>query len=334
MKLLSLLLVTLLAMASCNTSFLGKVERLIDDSGKNKDNIVAFFEGVFGYFNLSSPTQINDCFCEVNSGMYFNMLEDIGDILKDTKDRNSFKLHIEYGKIALLLHSLQDTHACIFMTQDFTNLLDAVNLKARNPHDFAIYTYFYYQAHYRDLYEGFKPILQNFDSENMNVAGNAFGAVIHDTVAAIKEEGLGHIAFAAFGNGGAIALDIDEPNDSLQCYDNDAATLLMEFIYKMSAAVANGDWKEGALNAIKFIEEEGKDLISKIPKEDYQCSMQSQDTQEFSRAVGMNITSMEFHDRLMRFIFDNRLQYYTFSKRMKAAFDQGNLHHADRKSVV
>jgi len=328
MKLLGLLFVTLLAMASCHISFLEKFEQSVDDSNRNKDDIAAFFEGVFSYFNLSSPTQIKDCFCDVNAGLYFKLLEDIGDILKDTKDRNTFKLHLEYGKISLRLHHLKDTHACIFMTQDFTNLLNAVNLKERNPHEFGIYTYIFYQAHYRDLFEGFKPVLENFNTESINAAGNAFGALIHDTVAAIKEEGFGHIIFTAFGNGGAIALDIDEPDDSLQCYDNAAATLLMEFIYKMSAAVANGDWREGALNAIKFIDSEGKDLISKIPKEDFDCTVQSQDTQEFSRAIGIDMTSTEFHDRLVRYIYDNRLQYYSFSKSLKTAFDNGNLHHA------
>ena len=210
----------------------------------------------------------------------------------------------------------------------FTDLLNALDIGERNPSVFANYAYIFYQAHYIDLFEGFKPVLSNLNTQSNTEAGKAFGAVLKNTVASIKEEGLGHIVFTAFGNGGAIALDIDEPDDSLQCYDNDASGLLMEFIYKLCDAVANGDWREGALNAMKFMHGEGKDILSKIPQEDYECQLKSQDTQEFSKAVGIDVTSMEFHDRLLRYIFDNRLHYYTISKNIKAAFDNRNLHHA------
>ena len=137
------------------------------------------------------------------------LIQEINQILEDTKDRSSFSIHLDVAKLVLLHETLKRTHACIIMTQDFTDILDVLEVDEREPQKFEMFFYLYYQAHYLDLYESFKPIIDNLNTRSHILAGDAFGATIEDLVSTIKEEGSAHLALAAFGNGASITLDIE-----------------------------------------------------------------------------------------------------------------------------
>lgn len=325
---LALFICALLALVSCHTFAFDNEDWTLDKTDKNKDDIMDFFEGVFNFFNLSSPSEINECFCDTSAALYFRLLKRFDKILADTKERNSIHLHLEIAKISLLCHALKNTHDCILNTKDFSDLLDALAVDEKHPYELKTILYTYYQAHYSDLFEGFKPILDNLNTQSHQAAGEAFAAMLNDTVNTIKEEGLLHLAFAGFANGGAISLGINDPDDSLKCYDDKSSGLILEFIYRLALVVSEGSFKEAAMNAFKFMETDGLEILQKIPKEDIECEENSKDNHELTMKLGIDVMSEKFGDLYIRYINDNRLHYYMFMSSLKKAFEHRNMHHA------
>ena len=327
MRYSALLLIALLALATCKLSFLSK-NFDISDSSDDNEPIDQFFEGFFDYYNLSRPSQILNCFCDKSASIFFDTLYEKYEVLKDSTERASLQLHIDYAKLSLLYKALESTNACAFLTQDITDLLDALNIKKRDPSKFGMALYLNYQAHYDDLYEAYQPLIDNLNAKNFTEAGRVYGDILNYTVTTIRKEGSSLQAFNGFGNGFSIQLDIDEPSDSLDCYDNDTSSVSLNFIYKLSVAVTDGKFYEAPVNTLNFWEKEGKDILSKLPKDVMDCDSQSNDHQLVSNKLGIDIYTEEFGDLMKRYINNHRLSYYGYLKGIRSSFEDHNFIHA------
>jgi len=228
----------------------------------------------------------------------------------------------------ILYHPLHDVLACIAMTQDFTDLLDALDIKQRNPRDFMLAKYVYYQAKYPDLVEDFRPVIDGLDNKNHSAAGEAYANVVGNLVHAVKKQGLNYLAWEGFQNGIAVKLDLENPSDILECFDNESAGYWLEFLYKLSEAVSEGNWKDAFYDANKFWYETGRDLMKKIPKETCECVKKSKDNEAITKKLGIDVESREFLDLMLKWIGENRLHFHFMMKGLKHSFDHFNLNHA------
>jgi len=214
------------------------------------------------------------------------------------------------------------------MTQDFTDILDALDIKERNPKDFLITKYVYYQAEYPNLVEDFRPVIDGLDNKNHSAAGEAYANVIGNLVTAVKKQGLNFLAFEGLQNGIAVKLGVNNPGDILECFNNEYAGYYLEFLYRLSVVVSEGNWKDAFYSVNKFWYEEGKDLIKKIPKEVGECAENSTDNAEITEKLGIDVASEEFLDLMLKYIGENRLHFFWMMKGLRHSFDHFNLNHA------
>lgn len=329
MKYTILFLATILALGLCKLNFLSKDFIAPADSSDSSDEAIdQFFEGFFASYNLSKPTQILRCFDDKSSSLFFGSLYEKYEILKDTTERSSLQLHIDYYKLKLIYAGLQSTTACIFLTQDLTDLLDALNITKRDPERFGMALYLIYQAHYDDLFAAYQPMIDNLNAKNFTEAGKTYGDVLNYTVKTIRKEGTSFEAFNGFGNGFAIQLDLEEPSDSLECYDNDTSSVGIEFLYKLSVAVTDGKIFESPVNALNFYENEGKKILDSLPESVMDCDASSNDHQSIVQKLGIEIYSDDFTNLLKTYINNNRLSFYGYMKGLRNNFEEHNFVHA------
>lgn len=335
MKLTLFVIFTLLALILCDTKteswYKFGEESSTSESPKDHrkiDDLRSFYGKVFDKFKLSRPNQILNCFCDKTAGLFFDSLYDIHQILIDTNERNSVKLHLEFAKLMIKHRPLHDVFACIAMTQDFTDLLDALDIKQRNPRDFMIAKYVYYQAEYPDLVENFLPVIDGLDSKNYTAAGKAYANVIAKLVNSVKKQGLNFLAYEGFQNGIAVRLDIENPSDILECWDNENAGYYLEFLYRLSQYVTEGKWQDAPYNANKFWYETGRELMKKIPKEVGECVQKSEDNGLIRKTLGIDVESKEFLDLMLKYIGENRIHFFWMMKGLRHSFDHFNVNHA------
>jgi len=328
-----IVILAIIALISCDTETkswykFGEESSSPPHDHSKMDNLRYFYQTFFGQYKLSRPNQILDCFCDKTADLFFQSLYDSHQILIDTNERNSIKLHLEFAKLMLTYRPLHDVFACIAMTQDFTDLLDALDIKQRNPRDFMIAKYVYYQAEYPSLVENFQPVIDGLDNKNHSAAGKAYANVIGDLVHSVKKEGLNYLAWEGFENGIVVRLDIENPTDILKCFDNEAAGNYLEFLYKMSEYVSEGKYVDAPYNANRFWYEVGEKLMKKIQDEVLECVKKSEDNQLIKKQLGIDVESREFLDLMLKYIGENRLHFFWMMKSLKHSFDHFNLNHA------
>jgi len=341
MKLIVFLFLSFLAIASCETDhpwlrfskpkqpevlkMAQEPEPLKDHS--RKDYLRSFYQTLFNHYNLTQPDQILECFCDKTIDLFFNSLYDTHQILIDTNERNSAKLHLEFAKLLISYRPLHDVFACVSMTQDFTDLLDALGIKERNPKQFMLTKYIYYQAEYTDLVEDFQPVVDGLDNKDHRAAGEAYANVIDNLVHDVKKKGLSWLAKEAWENGLAVKLDLDNPSDILDCFDNNSSGIYLEFMYKWAEYVTDGSWRDAPYSTDRFWEQTGRDLMKKISKE-IKCSSNSTDRQKLADKIGLNVESKDFVNAMMKYVNENRFHFHMMMKGLKHSLDHYNLNHA------
>jgi len=330
MKLFIVLTLALFAVASCDLTFLPKPEGVISDLEDHRpiDDLRYFFMTLYKQFNLTDPDFIIECFCDKTATLFFKSLYEFNQLLNDTKERNEFKLHFDYLKLAALLKSLEDTAKCVIKTRDWDDLLNALEVEERDPQILALVNYIYYQARYSALLNDFVPLIIGLENKNHRKAGIAYSRLISNMVETVKYRGLHFIANQAFSNGFAVRLHLPTPGDSVRCFDNESAAAYLEFFLKLSEEISNGKWKESPINTHFFWRDYGKKIMEKIPKEDWGCVVGSHDYEVFYDRFGIRMYDREFLDLLLKYVNNNRLHYWMMMKSMKESFDNYNLGHA------
>jgi len=318
MKFTVLFLIALATLSACHV--------MMSDEGTQE--ISDFYDGLFSYFNLSSPSQIISCFDDKSAKIYIGALYEKFEVLKDTTERSSLKLHLDYGKLLLIFQALKSTFSCFALTQDFTDLLDTLNVTERNPEIFKTIAYLNYQAHYDDLYEAYKPLIDNLNSKNFTEAGSVYGSIMSYAVKTVKEEGLGRLAYNAFGNGENVRLDIDEPSDSLDCYDNNSSALYMHFLYRLAVTVTESKISDSYENALDYLENEGRDIMRQFPDGVMDCERASDDYQKKITKLGVAIYTHEFLELMRAYASRHHFAIYADLKGLRSSIENHNFVHA------
>jgi len=318
MRFTVLLIAALLAIGMCDA--------IAGQHGKKE--VADFYGGLFSHFNLSNPDQLISCFDDNSAEVFFGVLYEKFAILKDTTERNSLKLHIEYGKLLVIMQLLKSTYSCISFTQDFVDLLDALNITERNPDVLHLIAYINYQAHYDDLYEAFKPLVDNLNAGNFTEAGRIYGKIKSYAVKTVKKEGLGRLSYNGFGNGEAIRLDIEEPSDSLDCYDNNSSALYIHFLYRLAVVVTEGEACDAYENAVDFLENEGLQIMKQFPDGIMDCERASADHQRRTDKLGVDIYSQEFLELMRGYASHHHYRIYAELKGLKKSIENHNFVHA------
>jgi len=249
------------------------------------------------------------------------------EILNDTNERKSFKLHLEWVKWSLLHAALHSTDACTMMTQDLTDLLDALNVTERNPKYFGIVSYLYYQAYYPKLSGDFELVINNLENKNYNAAGYEYASILDDLVHSVREDGFAYLALVGVENGRAIELDLHNPDDSLQCFENKTAARILEFIYKLSVAVTKGKVREAPLSTLNFWNDEGAAILKEIDESVMTCLHESNDIQELNQKLGVDIDSKLFYELAKKYIVNHPVSYYGYLKAIKENIESANYIH-------
>jgi len=328
MKLTILFLFALFTASFCDLSFLQKQKITDLKDHRPLDYLHYFFLTLYDQYNLTEPVAIVNCFDDKTATRFFNSLYELHEIFNDTAERNNIKLHIDYAKLALLLRSLDDSLECAVGTDDFTRLLDALGIKDRHPENLAIYDYIYYQARYNALLQEFIPVVKSLDNNDNKKAAIAVSRVLSDMVSNYKKEGVYFIANQAFGNGIAMSLDIDDPNDSLKCWDNESSAHYLDFFYKLAEAVSEGGWRDSPINTHYFWKEQGEEIFKRIPSTVWDCVLASYDSRNLANALGIDIYTAEFREMMEKWITKNRLSYFMTLKGIKTSFESKNLNRA------
>jgi len=334
MKLTLCLLALFLVFASCETSFRlpeapPKPSELPESISEDPHQAVAqFFEGLFAHFGLDQPKQIiYECFNQKSAALYLISLVEFNKILIDAVARDSFHFHIDVIKayiLAIFEHPVSD---CITATQDLSDLLEALGVK-RDPFWSAVTNWLYFQAHYAQLLDGYGPVMDGFKKGNFSAAGDAYGALMNDTVTVVKEEGLADLAHIGFSNGFSLGIDIDLPSDSLAAWNDTTAGYDLELIIGGTKAVADGKWWESYDNLVKFWQEKGEEIFNKIPASVWECLAGSDDNKKVTEKLGIDVMSKEFGELAVKWIKKHPFRYHAHAKHMLKSFAELNFVHA------
>jgi hypothetical protein len=287
-----------------------------------------FFTGLFAHFGLEQPKQIiYECFNEKYAGLYLISLVEYNQILVDAVARDSWRFHIDVIKayiLAIFEHPVGD---CITATQDLSDLLAALDVK-RDPFWSAVTNWLYFQAHYAQQLDGFGPVIEGFKKGDFKAAGDAYGALMNETVAVVKEEGLADLAHIGFSNGFALGLDIDLPSDSLAAWNDTTAGYDLELVIGATKAVADGHWWDSYDNLVKFWEEKGEAIFNKIPASVWECLAGSEDNKKVTAKLGVDVLSKEFGDLAVKWIKRHPGRYHAHAKHLLKSFAELNFVHA------
>jgi len=328
-KLMKLLLVaTLLSLALANSLYLRApgATQVISDSAPSC--ITDYYTALFAHFGLDKPQQLLNCFDDKSAALYFAHLYEVSTLTQDAEARNRIKVHLDWAKLLVLHKGLEKVWGCIGSTEDFSKLLNALDAKERNPELFMLAKYIYYQANFGSLAEALPKITSALDGKDFSKAGDLAGGLINTTVSELKSRGLALEALNALWNGVHIGLGLPDAKSVWSCWNNDTATVRLEFIYGMAAAVANGKQNDAAHNTEKWYEETGKDLVNKIPDDAWKCWSESEDTKSDSQKLGVDITSNQFYERVDKFVHGHQAAYWQLQKAIKISLEQHNFLHA------
>jgi len=328
MKLTILFLFALFTASFCDLSFFPKQETTDLKDHRPLDYLHYFFLTLFDQYNLTEPVAIVNCFNDKTATRFFNSLYDLHQIFIDTAERNTVKLHVDFAKFALVLRSLDDSLKCAAGTDDFSRLLDALGIQHKDPESLAIFDYIFYQARYNSLLQEFVPVIQGLDVNDNKEAAIAISRTLSNMVSSFKEEGVYSIANQAFGNGLAMSLDIDDPNDSLECWDDESSAHYLDFFYRLAEVISEGGWRDAPINTHYFWKEEGEEIFKRIPSTVWDCVIASYDSRNLANALGIDIYTAEFREMMEKWITKNRLSYFMILKGIKTSFENKNLHHA------
>jgi len=287
-----------------------------------------FLENVYRHFGLDTPNQILACFDDRSAKLFCKALCATGKILEDSRDRKNFASHMDFLKLQCINEELEPIYGCIMMTQDFTDLLDKLDIGERNPIFFAMSIYLYYQALYPRLADDIQPLITAAKQKDWTTAGDLFGALFEVLVGEIKADGFGYLAFSGFSNGAAHELGLPFPSDSIQCHNDDSAIAILKFLYKLSIKVQQGGIKEVPLSVLNFWNDEGKAILDTIPQDVIDCNLNSQDIAALSQRLGIRVGSKGFGEALKRFITKRRITFYAAMKAIRGAFEDHNFVHA------
>jgi len=330
MKLILFLFTILLALSTCETAFRPFNESTEASTAIPENphqDVAQFFEGLFAHFGLGQPKQIiYECFNSGSAALYLESLYGFNQFLIDVINRDPHRVHWDIIKqyiLAILEHSTSD---CIVATQDLSDLLAALGVK-RDPWS-GIVNWLYFQAHFAQLFEGYKPVIQGFDSKNFTAAGDAYGALMNETVNVVKNEGLAYLAHTGFANGVSFGLDLALPNDSLAAWNDTTAAYDLEFIILGTKAVADGKWWESFDNLEKFWQEKGEEILGHIPLSVWEAIENSDDNKKLTEKLGVDVMSKEFEDLAVAWIKKHQWRYHAHAKALEKSFEQLDFIHA------
>lgn len=322
-----ILLATLLSLTLANSLYLrAPGVQPISDSAPSC--ITDYYTALFAHFGLDQPSQILNCFDDKSAALYFTHLYQVTSLVQDAEARNKVKVHLDWVKLLLLHKQLEKVWGCIGSTEDLTKLLAALGTTERNPELWLLAKYIYYQANFGPLSESLPTVTSALDSKDFKTAGDAIANIINTTSSEIKTRGLALEALNGLWNGVHIGLELPDPQNVWSCWNNDTATVRLEFIYGMAAAVANGKQNDAAHNTEKWYQETGNELAKKIPDDAWKCWQQSDDTKAESAKLGVDITSDTFYERVSKFVHGHQAAYWHLQNAIKVSMEQHNFNHA------
>lgn len=296
------------------------------DPSHHKD-VDEFWTGAFENFNLQKPTELIECFGTVSGQVFFRKLRTINDLLQHSKANKNLKLHTDYAQLEVFMQALSHAHTCMFHSHDFDRLADSLHIS----HDHEVIkkaTYLYYQAKYADLADDFGQIVEEIDNKNYNNAGKIYAELFKRSVEDYKKRGEDLLAYQAFGNGLSGTLGAALPSESVDCYKEEHAKLLMDFFRGISDAVTDAKWYRADKAAADYWEQEGRDLLSKIPSKVWRCDMKSKDSKEISEKIGIELGSQQFREKMWDYMSDHNIMFYSYVKYISTELHKGDYVHA------
>jgi len=324
---LSLCFLALLAFASCETSFrphefYSEIPKTLEDC-PHKDG-AEFYVGLFSHFGLGTPKQIIfECLSDFSAGILIGELYTANQILTDINARDFKHAHHDIVKQIILSFLGHGSANCIVATQDFSDLLEALDIK-RDPFLDGVGQWFDFQANFPRLLEDYKPVIQNLDHRNFTAAGAAYGDVLNHTVAAVKSKGFYFLGHQGVANGFSFGLDLDLPDDTLGIWNDTTSAYDLEFAWESARAVAEGHWWDSYENLIKYYEEKGVDVLKKIPASVWEALQKSEDNKKVTERLGIDVMTKEFGELAGHWIKKNQWKYHAYSKEVLK-----NLEHLD-----
>jgi len=212
-------------------------------------------------------------------------------------------------------------------TKDFERLMGALHIP-NDPQILKKAKYLYFQAKFATLADEYKTVIDEIDSKNFNKAGKVFGELFKKSVKDFKKTGEDLIAYQAFGNGLSGALDVPLPSESVNCYNDKEAKLMMDFFRGFARAITEGKWYKADQTAAEYWEKEGKALLEKVPSKAWNCDMNSSDTKKLEEKIGLDLNSQEFRDKMFEYLTDHNIMFYSYLRTMHYAFEKNDYLHA------
>jgi hypothetical protein len=308
------------------SSYFGKPVETQDDTSASSilskhQQLSEFMEGLFNYFSLPKPTEIIDCFGELPSHVFLKIFKEKYKLLKDTNEKNTLSLEMDFKKIDAMRFSMQDTISCVSKTQDVTKLFDQLGIQDKDPESISRLFYIYYQARYETLLESFKPLIEDLESKRYSDAGYKYGKILSAAAGALSKEGSSYLALYALKSGIISGLDLDCPVDCIKCYNNETAETGIRFFKELVKAIVEGGWKDIETTGEKFWENKGRTIFGQFPESVFRCDMESEVTKKLNEKTGVVFGSEEFITLLRKYAREHNYTFYSYAKIMQHLLD-------------
>jgi len=323
-----ILIATLISFALANTLYFRSPASLAAKEESGLSCVAGFFTGFFAHFNLGEPKQLLSCFDEKSNDLFFKHISAVSDLVQDAEARHQVQVHLDLIKLLAMHKALEPVHTCIVQTQDHQDILKALNIKPSSDEDFGLAKYIYYQANFGKLAEEVPQIVGALNNNKFNEAGDMAAGFVKSSVEEVQSQGLALLALDGLQNGVHIRLGLPDAESIVSCWNNETATIRLEFIYGLAVAVTNGDKKDALSNLETFYANGGSDLINKIPEDTWKCWGESKDVKSESEVLKIDITSDGFHQRGVNFIKAHPGIFWHLQKVIRSSLEHHNFNHA------
>lgn len=323
-----LLSIILISFAFSNALLLRPQDSSPFDIEKAPENLEAFFTAYYAHFELGQPKQLLRCYDRISSDLFFKHLHIVADLVEHAERREKHKVHLDFVKLAVLGKALQRSGNCVAQTQDLQDLYNKLNITNRDPQVLGIISYIHFQASIGELAVDMPKIISAIDNKDFTEAGELSAVNAEESLGDVNNKGTSLLALKGLWNGVHIGLELPDAASILQCWNNETASVRLEFVYGLAHAVAEGSAKDAAYNTEKWYEEKGKELLGKIPAEAWECWKNSDDTKKESERLKVDITSDEFHEKGKKFVLSHQVPYWKLQKIIKENLEQHNFIHA------
>jgi len=277
-----------------------------------------YYNGIWAFFNLTQTNAIT-CWNDVTAETYFEYLQAFYDMCGAFVVADQVNVNIYFAQVVALNATMYEPIQCVLNSQDYQNLLVAMNVSNFNKSVENILQEIYYQGHIGDWYLAWGPIYNLLTAASYNDAGYAYAPVLQTMSNNGSHTNAFFEALEAFQNGIFFWTNLTTPFELPLCYNDSSAHNFISFIFLWSQTVYNSTVGNVVNNTNSWFANQGAQLLPLL-EPIFNCEDTTGDQSRLNAALGVDIHSQAFQTDVNNYINNDTQTYFNIFSKMYDLF--------------